>query len=84
MLRQQAEKESDDPYLSQADFIAPKVGGLVVIRFLDPVQSIASPHPVQWRNLTHATSIICLFVDAMHCLESLAPNERYPPPCFVL
>lgn len=24
MLRQQAEKESDDPYLSQADFIAPK------------------------------------------------------------
>jgi 5-methyltetrahydrofolate--homocysteine methyltransferase len=23
MLRQQAEKESDDPYLSQADFIAP-------------------------------------------------------------
>lgn len=25
MLRQQAEKESDDPYLSQADFIAPKV-----------------------------------------------------------
>lgn len=26
MLRQQAEKESDDPYLSQADFIAPKVG----------------------------------------------------------
>lgn len=27
MLRQQAEKESDDPYLSQADFIAPKVGG---------------------------------------------------------
>lgn len=25
MLRQQAEKESDSPYLSQADFIAPKV-----------------------------------------------------------
>ena len=24
MLRQQAEKESEDPYLSQADFIAPK------------------------------------------------------------
>merc|ERR1712123_383802 len=24
MLRQQAEKESNDPYLSQADFIAPK------------------------------------------------------------
>ena len=24
MLRQQAEKESEDPYLSQADFVAPK------------------------------------------------------------
>ncbi|CAN0093907.1 unnamed protein product [Sphacelaria rigidula] len=28
MLRQQAEKESDDPYLSQADFIAPKESGV--------------------------------------------------------
>jgi 5-methyltetrahydrofolate--homocysteine methyltransferase len=28
MLRQQAEKESDDPYLSQADFIAPKESGI--------------------------------------------------------
>lgn len=28
MLRQQAEKETDDPYLSQADFIAPKESGL--------------------------------------------------------
>ena len=24
MLRQQAEKENDEPYLSQADFVAPK------------------------------------------------------------
>lgn len=31
MLRQQAEKESDDPYLSQADFIAPKVTNFPLI-----------------------------------------------------
>jgi 5-methyltetrahydrofolate--homocysteine methyltransferase len=28
MLRQQAEKESDEPYLSQADFVAPKASGI--------------------------------------------------------
>lgn len=28
MLRQQAEKETDEPYLSQADFIAPAVSSM--------------------------------------------------------